>query len=101
MLVAVAVVPGPPALVAELMGSAAHELDDLRQAADLVVSRVVSDLLGASADSPGPEPVSAQLVVVGPGQPGEFDAAGPVSFGGFGREVMVPALVEDGKTDRK
>ena len=101
MLLTVAVVPGPPALVAELMGSAAHELDDLRQAADLVVSRAVSDLARASADAPGSEPVSAQLVIVGPGQPGEFCAAGPVSFGSFGREVMVPALVEGGQTDRE
>ena len=101
MLITAAIVPGPPALVAELMGSAAHELDDLRQAADLVVSRAVSDLAAASADSPGSEPARAQLVVVGPGQPGEFKAAGPVSFASFGREVMVPALVKGGQTDRE
>jgi hypothetical protein len=95
LLVTVAVVPGPPAFVAELMGSAAHELDDLRQAADRVVSMAVSDLVAAS------ESVSAQLVVVGPGRPGEFNAAGPVSFVSFGRDVTVPALVEGGQNDRE
>ena len=47
MLLTAAIVPGPPAFVPELMGSAAHELDDLRDAADSVVSRVVSDLVAA------------------------------------------------------
>ena len=100
MLITAAVVPGPPAFVAELMGSAAHELDDLRHAADSVVSRAVSDLVVASADSPISGSVSAQLVIVGPGQPGEFDAAGPVSFGSFGRDIAVPALVAGQQTDR-
>ena len=88
MLVSVAVVPGPPTLVADLMGSAAHELDDLRTAVDLVVSQTVSA-------------VSTQLVVVGPGPAGEFNAAGPVSFASFGRDVSFPALVDAGKTDRE
>jgi hypothetical protein len=108
MLVTVAVVPGPPALVAELMGSAAHELDDLRQAADRVVSRAIFDLVEApddwpsiESDSGSSESDSAQLVVVGPGRPGEFNAAGPVSFGSFGRDVTVPALVEGRQTDRE
>jgi len=108
MLLTAAIVPGPPAFVPELMGSAAHELDDLRDAADSVVSRVVSDLVAASADSPADSSPtgaasagvasavadSVQLVIVGPGQPGEFNAAGPVSFVSFGRDVVVPALVE-------
>ena len=51
MLITAAIVPGPPAFVAELMGSAAGELDDLRDAADSVVSRAVSDLVAASTDS--------------------------------------------------
>jgi hypothetical protein len=89
------------------MGLAAHELDDVRQAADDVVSRAVSDLLAAEAGStapglvsdptaasPGSGSGSAQLVVVGPGEPAELDAAGPVSFAGFGRDVVLPALVE-------
>lgn len=88
MLLTAAVVPGPPAFVPELMGSAAHELDDLRHAADSVVSRMVSDLVAPAVAG------SAQLVIVGPGQPGEFNAAGPVSFVSFGRNVVVPALVE-------
>jgi hypothetical protein len=100
MLIAVAVVPGPPALVAELMGSAAPELGDLRQATDLVVSRALSALVAASADPPLSGAVSAQVVVVGPGQPGEFNAVGPVSFSSFGRDVTVPALVEGGQTAR-
>src|SRR5665811_684671 len=99
MLITAAIVPGPPAFVAELMGSAAGELDDLRDAADSVVSRAVSDLVAASTDSSssgvdsigvdsigvdsvGVDSVgvdSVQLVIVGPGQPGEFNAAGPVS----------------------
>jgi hypothetical protein len=33
------------------MGSAAHELDDLRDAADRVVSRSLSDLIAVSASS--------------------------------------------------
>ena len=112
MLLTAAIVPGPPAFVPELMGSAAHELDDLRDAADSVVSRVVSDLVAASAGSragsragspaPGADSAgvaaagvgSVQLVIVGPGQPGEFNAAGPVSFVSFGRDVVVPALVD-------
>lgn len=101
MLITAVIVPGPPAFVAELMGSAAHELNDLRDAADFVVSRAVSDLIAASAlSSPsGSEPV--RLVVVGPGQPGEFNAAAPVSFSTFGRDVRLPALVEgdQGTTD--
>ena len=88
MLASVAVVPGPPALVSELMGSAAHELDGLRSAVESVVSQAVSS-------------VSAQLVVVGPGPAGEFNASGPVSFASFGRDVTVSALVEGGKTDRE
>lgn len=108
MLITVAVVPGPPALVAELMGSAAAELDELRDAADRAVSVALRDLIAVSARSPSPGsgagsgagsgPVSGspfgQLVVVGPGEPGEYNAAGPVSFAGFGRDVVVPALVE-------
>jgi len=101
MLITAAVVPGPPAFVAELMGSAAPELDDLRHAADSVVSRAVSDLVAAAADSLSSGSVPAQLVIVGPGQPGEFYAAGPVSFAGFGRDVEIPALVEGEQTDPK
>jgi hypothetical protein len=99
VLVTTAVVPGPPAFVAELMGSAAHELDDLRHAADAVVSRAVSDLVLA-ADSPSSGPAAPQLVVVGPGEPGEFNATGPVSFASFGRDVVLPALVEGGRCER-
>lgn len=113
MLLTAAVVPGPPALVVELMGSAAHELDDLRRAVDEVVARALSDLLEASADpqssglapdqASGPDSDSdsdaVQLVVVGPGEPGEFDASGPVSFAGFGRDVVVPALVVGRRSD--
>ena len=95
MLLTAAIVPGPPAFVPELMGSAAHELDDLRDAADSVVSRVVSDLVAASGDAAAGVG-SVQVVIVGPGQPGEFNAAGPVSFVSFGRDVVVPALVEGG-----
>ncbi len=117
MLISVAVVPGPPAFVAELMGSAAHELDDLRRAADSAVSRAVFDLVAASADSvvaasadsvvaasadsPSSDSVSAQLVIVGPGPAGEFNAAGPVSFDSFGRDVVVPALIKGEQTDRE
>ena len=111
MLVTAAIVPGPPAFVAELMGSAAHELDDLRDAADSVLSRAVSDLVAASGDSSADssstgaasagvasaDADSVQLVIVGPGEPGEFNAAGPVSFVSFGRDVVVPALVDRGQ----
>jgi hypothetical protein len=81
------------------MGSAAHELDELRDATDLAVSRVLSDLVLASASSPSPGLRSVQLVVVGPGQAGEFRAAGPVSFASFGRDVVVPALVQGQPAD--
>ena len=102
MLLTAVVVPGPPALVVELMGSAAHELDDLRRATDEVVSLALSDLSKASADpqsdsDSGTDPV--QLVVVVPGEPGEFDASGPVSFAGFGRDVVVPALLVGRRDD--
>lgn len=50
----------------------------------------MSDLVAASVDT-------AQVVIVGPGAPGEFNAPGPVSFASFGRDVVVPALaVTDG-----
>ena len=111
VLLTAAVVPGPPVLVVELMGSAAHELDDLRRATDEVVSRALSDLLEASADpqssglalpsdselDPDTDPDPVQLVVVGPGEPGEFDASGSVSFAGFGRDIVVPALLGGGR----
>ena len=100
VLISAAVVPGPPAFVAELMGAAAHELDDLRHAADRAVSRTAFDLAGASADSSF-SPVSVQLIVVGPGQPGEFNATGPVSFASFGRNVVLPALVEGQRCNRE
>jgi len=95
VLISAAVVPGPPAFVPELMGSAARELDDLRAAADVAVARVLSDLIAAGSQPPS----SFQLVVVGPGQPGELEASGPVSFAGFGRDVVVPALVEGQPAD--
>jgi hypothetical protein len=101
VLIAAAVVPGPPAFVPELMGSAAHELDDLRRAADSAVSRAVSDLVAVSSDSPSLGPLVTQLVIVGPGEPGEFKAAGPVSFGSFGREVLIPALAEGARSDNE
>jgi hypothetical protein len=109
VLITVAVVPGPPALVAELMGSAAAELDELRDAADRAVSVALRDLDAVSAPSPSPAPGAGagpasgspvgQLVVVGPGRPGEYNAAGPVSFAGFGRDAIVPALVEGESPD--
>lgn len=83
------------------MGSAAHELDDLRQAADRVVSRALSDLVATSADSLAPGSAPARLIVVGPGHPGEYEAAGHVSFASFGRDVEVPALVEGKQSDRE
>ena len=100
MLVTAAVVPGPPAFVPELMGSAAPELDELREAADRAVSGVLEALIARShgagrGSGAGP----AQLVVVGPGACGEFDAAGPVSFAGFGRDVVLPALVRGKPAD--
>ncbi|MEP7115439.1 MAG: hypothetical protein ABI862_19405, partial [Ilumatobacteraceae bacterium] len=94
MLIAAVVVPGPPAFVPELMGSAAHELDELRLAADSAVSHLVSDLLAVSHDSSSASSAVAQLVIVGPGEPGEYDAAGPVSFGSFGRDVSIAALAD-------
>jgi hypothetical protein len=105
MLISAAIVPGPPAFVAELMGAAVRELDDLRTAADGAVADAVSLLVAAadetSSDHVATQPasssaplVAAQLVVVGPGQPGEFEASGPVSFASFGRDVTLPALVD-------
>ncbi len=101
MLIAAAVVPGPPAFVPELVGSVAHELDDLRQAADAAVTRAVSNLHAVLGDSPISGSTAVQLVIVGPGQPGEFAAAGPVSFGSFGRDVSIPALAEGESTDNE
>jgi len=94
MLMTAAVVPGPPAFVPELMGSAADELDELREAADRAVSGVLEALIARSQGAgSGSGAGPAQLVVVGPGPWGEFDAAGPVSFAGFGRDLVLPALV--------
>jgi hypothetical protein len=104
------------------MGSAAHELDDLREAADRAVSLALTDLLAAVPDSPpvsssasdsvsdsvsgasssaspGPVSQSVQLFVVGPGRLGELNAAGPVSFDSFGRGVVIPALIEGSQVD--
>ena len=81
------------------MGSAAHELNDLRDATDLVVSRALSDLLRALDRSTSSGLGSVQLVVVGPGQPEQFNAAGPVSFSSFGPDFVVPALVEGQQGD--
>jgi len=100
VLIAAAVVPGPPAFVAELMGSAAHELDDLRHATDCVLSRTLSDLVAASSGATRPGSAAPQVVVVAAGQPREFNAAGDVSFASFGRDVVVPALTEGWGGDR-
>jgi hypothetical protein len=88
------------------MGSAAHELDDLRDAADRAVSLALTDLGAVQADSPlvsrsssGSASQSVQLVVVGSGRHAEVNAAGPVSFASFGRGVVLPALVEDAHGD--
>ena len=83
------------------MGSAAHELDDLRRAADTAVSRAVTDLVAVSSDSPTSGPLVTKLVIVGPGEPGEFNAGGPVSFGSFGREVLIPALAVGARSDNE
>lgn len=100
MLIAAALVPGPPAFVPELMGSAANELDELRHAADSVVSSAVSDLLAMKHDSPPISSADVQLVIVGPGKPGEYDAGRPVSFGSFGRDVSLAALADGPRTDK-
>jgi len=83
MVVTVAVLPWPPALVPELMGRAASELEPLRHAADSALRGLVAELRQHPA---------GQVVVVAPGDPGEHEAAGEVSFSGFGRDVRVPAL---------
>jgi len=106
VLAAAAIVPAPPAFVPELMGRAAHELDDLRAAADTALT-ALADELQAAEDATG---VLGQIVVVAPSEPEERDhlrgpeqhvgpsghrehrAAGPVGFGGFGLDVKIPAL---------
>ncbi len=106
MLAAVAIVPAPPAFVPQLMGRAAHELDDIRTAADAALTALTGELQAAE-DATG---VPGRIVVVAPGEPGEGDhprrpgehvrpsahrehrAAGPVGFGEFGLEVDLPAL---------
>ena len=115
MLAAAAIVPAPPAFVPELMGRVAHELDDLRSAADSALTALV-DELQAAEDATG---MRGQLVVVAPAEVEERDhprrlgehappngrqehvppnghrehrAAGPVGFGEFGLEVELPAL---------
>lgn len=88
VLVAVAVVPGPPAFVPELMGRAVHELDGLRAAADTALTALTDELSAAQQANGAP----GLLVVAGPGGPGEHQAAGPVGFGEFGLDVELPAL---------
>jgi hypothetical protein len=106
MLAAVVIVPAPPAFVPQLMGRAAHELDDIRTAADAALTALAGELQTAE-DAAG---VPGQIVVVAPDEPGERDhprrpgehvrptghrehrAAGPVGFGEFGLEVDLPAL---------
>jgi hypothetical protein len=83
MVVTVAVLPWPPAFVPELMGRAASELEPLRHAADSALRGLVAELR---------QHPDGQVVVVAPGEPGEHEAAGEVSFSGFGRDVRVPAL---------
>src|SRR6478609_749197 len=82
MVVTVAVLPWPPAFVPELMG---------RHAADSALRGLVAELR---------QHPDGQVVVVAPGEPGEHEAAGEVSFSGFGRDVRVPALPgADGAVD--
>ncbi|MGZ4629726.1 hypothetical protein [Oryzihumus sp.] len=83
MVVTVAVLPWPPAFVPELMGRAASELEPLRHAADSALRGLVAELR---------QHPDGQVVVVAPGEPGEHEAAGEVSFSGFGRDARVPAL---------
>ena len=83
MIVTAAVLPWPPAVVPELMGRAAGELEPLRHAADHALRELVAELGTQGA---------ARVVVVAPGEPGEHEAAGELDFGDFGREVIVPSL---------
>jgi hypothetical protein len=88
VLIAAATVPAPPAFVPELMGRAAHEVEDLRIAADAALTGLTDELRAVQGDSGVP----GQIVVVGPGEPREHAAAGPVGFGEFGLEIDLPAL---------
>ena len=65
MLAAVAIVPAPPAFVPQLMGRAAHELDDIRTAADAALTALTGELQTAE-DAAG---VPGQIVVVAPDEP--------------------------------
>ena len=64
MLAAAAIVPAPPAFVPELMGRAAHELDDIRTAADTALTALAGELQAAE-DVTG---TRGQIVVVAPGE---------------------------------
>jgi hypothetical protein len=92
VLVSAAVLPWPPALVPELMGRAASEVEPLRHAADEALRGLVATLTRSSSRPPGRPAIGPQIVVVGPGEPGEHKGAGEVSFADFGRDVRVPPL---------
>ena len=100
MIVSAAVVPWPPALVPELMGRAASELEPLRHAADRALSGLLAARDAASAGAAdsssaagdGGPAATPRVVVVAPGEPAEHAAAGELSFADFGRDVRVPAL---------
>ncbi|MCV7193470.1 hypothetical protein [Mycolicibacterium brumae] len=72
MLTAIAIIPSPPVLVPELVGSAAGEFTELRAAA----------LAAAGALPP-------RWVAVGTGSPAVIDGGAVGSFGGYGADVTV------------
>jgi len=86
MLVAVVLVPGPPALVPELMGAAAHELSQLRWACDAALGSLTADLLAL------PQTPPVQLVVLGSGPAAQVDATSALTFAEFGRDVGLNPL---------
>ncbi len=100
MITGIAVVPGAPALVPELMGAAAPELDDLRAEAAAAVREVVTELVGAASAAGGP----GRLIVLGPSDPHtdagrrSWEVSGQVSFSDFGPRVELPPLPGAGST---
>lgn len=100
-MLAVCVIPGAPALIPELMGAAASELDDVRLAARSAMAAVAESLVGAYEPGPGSDSTPGQvpggrLVVVGvDGRPADdrpraahtHDLAEAVDDSTFGRTV--------------
>ncbi len=98
MISRLAVIPGAPALLPGLMGTAAREVDAVRSAAVSAVSTVVSGLFGPGGQGGQSGQMIGRLVVVGVAPSGldagsrSHDIAGELTDSSFGSAVQLASL---------